>query len=295
MRKALPISSVVPGHPDYQLLQELAAELDRRAGGKDVLAQEIPKLLRECIDDVIQTPRTGRRSYDELEKTEKTYIGTRVEIMLRALLSLPRGRLDTVILGYDTDIKHTMGNNWMIPTEAVGSPCLLVAADEERALCYLGLVVAKEEYLTSGANRDAKKNVSSSGFSNILWIFKELPYPPNFWRSVSARSVEQIFAGKTGNARIMTLFREIRDVPVSRDVVEGVAQQKDYMRRIRADNGKGVRDQLAGENILLLSGAYDGKLISELRLSSCSGSEFISHFLEGEEEHELARAAGFHV
>ena len=34
----------------------------------------------KLVDDVIMTPKTGRRSYDELEKTEKTYIGTRVEI-----------------------------------------------------------------------------------------------------------------------------------------------------------------------------------------------------------------------
>ena len=76
-------------------------------------------MLRDCIDDVIMTAKTGRRSYEELEKTEKTYIGTRVEIELRALLRLRKGRLDTVILGHDVDIKHTMGSNWMIPTEAV--------------------------------------------------------------------------------------------------------------------------------------------------------------------------------
>ena len=65
-------------------------------------------MLRQCVDDVIMTPKTGRRSYDELEKTEKTYIGTRVEIELRAMLNLPKGKLDTVILGVSKDsvIKH---------------------------------------------------------------------------------------------------------------------------------------------------------------------------------------------
>src|SRR5690606_15405344 len=115
-------------------------------------------LLRRCIDDVIMTPKTGRRSYDELEKTEKTYIGTRVEIELRALLHLPKGRLDTVVLGHDVDIKNTMGSNWMIPTEAVDHPCILVAADEARATCYLGLIVARPAYLTLGQNKDAKKS-----------------------------------------------------------------------------------------------------------------------------------------
>lgn len=93
MRSQLPKSLIVAGHPDFLLLSAIAADLEARAGGAGRIVQEVPELLREVIDDVIQTPTTGRRSYDELEKTEKTYIGTRVEIMLRALLSLPRGRL----------------------------------------------------------------------------------------------------------------------------------------------------------------------------------------------------------
>lgn len=87
MRAKLPASLVVQGHPDFAVSSAIIPDLEQRAGGQGRLAQEVPALLREVVDDVIQTPRTGRRSYDELEKTEKTYIGTRVEIMLRALLS----------------------------------------------------------------------------------------------------------------------------------------------------------------------------------------------------------------
>ncbi len=42
------------------------------------------------------------------KRPKKTYIGTRVEIELRAMLRLPKGKLDTVILGQDVDIKNTM-------------------------------------------------------------------------------------------------------------------------------------------------------------------------------------------
>lgn len=255
----------------------IVADLEQRAGGAGKLAENVPALLREVIDDVIQTPRTGRRSYEELEKTEKTYIGTRVEIMLRALLSLPRGRLDAVVAGHDTDIKHTMGGNWMIPGEAIGHPCILVAADEIRARCYLGLIVARPEYLTTGTNRDAKKTVSAAGFAHIRWIFADHPYPPNFWRTIPAASVERIVSGRTGNDRVMALFREVQDVPISRDTVEGVARQKDFMRRIRADGGQGTRDRLAAEGILLLSGKYDGPQIRALGLPM---GDFIAHRLK---------------
>lgn len=289
MKKKIPESVVCPGHRDHNLLNALADEIAKRAGGEDALADKFAAMLRQCVDDVIMTPKTGRRSYDELEKTEKTYIGTRVEIELRAMLSLPKGKLDTVILDQDVDIKNTMGNNWMIPTQAVDHPCILVAADEARASCYLGLIVARPEYLTAGQNKDAKKSVSAAGFANILWLLQDFPYPPNSWRTVDPDVVERIFSGNSGNRRMAALFREVRRQPITRDVVEAVAQQQDFMRRIRSDNGRGARDILAREGIMLLSGQYDAPLIAELGLPQCSGSEFVSH--QAQDQDEVAVAA----
>ncbi len=288
MKKNIPESIVVAGHRDHTLLTVIAADILKRAGGDEALAEKFSAMLRQCVDDVIMTPKTGRRSYDELEKTEKTYIGTRVEIELRAMLNLPKGRLDTVILEHDVDIKNTMGSNWMIPTEAVDHPCILVAADEVRATCYLGLIVARPDYLTLGQNKDSKKSISALGFANILWLLLDHPYPPNFWRTVAPDTVERIFAGKSGNQRMASLFREVQRQPISRDVVEAVAQQQDFMRRIRSDSGRGTRDYLAKEGILLLSGHYDAPLIAALGLPACSGSEFVSYKLVVENETALA-------
>lgn len=292
MKKTIPDSIVETGHPDHPLLAALADEITKRAGGAEALATNFPAMLRHCIDDVIMTSKTGRRSYDELEKTEKTYIGTRVEIELRALLNLPKGRLDTLILGHDVDIKNTMGSNWMIPTEAVDHPCILVAADEARARCYLGLIMARPEYLTLGQNKDAKKTVSASGFAHILWLLRDHLYPANFWRGVAPEVVERIFAGASGNRRMATLFRELQQLAITRDVVEAVAQQHDFMRRIRSDNGRGTRDLLAREGILLLSGHFDGPLIDALGLPPCSASEFVSYRPGTEAEVDIARAHG---
>jgi hypothetical protein len=293
LKKNIPKSIVVAGHRDNNLLTALADEIAKRAGGEEVLAAKFSAMLRQCVDDVIMTPKTGRRSYDEMEKTEKTYIGTRVEIELRAMLRLPKGKLDTVILGIDVDIKNTMGSNWMIPTEAIDNPCILVAADEVRAVCYLGLFVARPDYLTLGQNKDSKKSVSALGFANILWLLLDHPYPPNFWRTVPPDVVERIFAGQSGNQRMVNLFREVQGEPITRDVVEAVARQQDFMRRIRSDNGRGTRDHLAREDILLLSGQYDAALIAALGLPACSGSEFISYKLLNINEFSLAIEHGF--
>jgi hypothetical protein len=292
VKRTLPTSQVIAGHADFTRLDAIATEITRRAGGQEALGDAFPMMLRRCIDDVIMTPKTGRRSYDELEKTEKTYIGTRVEIELRALLRLSRGRLDTVILDQDVDIKNTMGSNWMIPTEAFNHPCLLVAADEVRAACYLGLIVARPDYLTAGQNKDAKKSLSAKGFGHILWLLCHHPYPANFWRNVPPATVTRIFAGSTGNQRMATLFRDIQGQPITRDVVEAVAQQQDFMRRIRADNGRGTRDHLAEDGILLLSGHYDAPLIDALALPVCNGSEFISFQPKTQSQADLAIRMG---
>ncbi|MFD2738941.1 NaeI family type II restriction endonuclease [Sulfitobacter aestuarii] len=293
MKRSLPDSLLREGHPDHALLALLAAEITRRSGGPAALAQRFPAMLRQCIDDVIMTPKTGRRAYEELEKTEKTYIGTRVEIELRAMLDLPKGRLDTLILGRDVDIKNTMGNNWMIPTEAVDQPCILVAADEARACCYLGLIVARPEYLTAGQNKDAKKSLAAGGFAHILWLLRDHPYPANFWRNLAPEVVARIFAGKSGNQRMANLFREVQDRRVTRDVVAAVARQQDFMRRIRSDQGRGSRDLLAREGILLLCGHYDADLIKSLGLPHCGPSDFISHRPRAGNAVELAAEHGF--
>lgn len=153
MRKKIPASAIAPGHPDYVLLKSISDEIDRKAGGRAVLASEVPLMLRDCIDALINTPRTGRRDFNELEKVEKTFIGTHVEIVVRRFLRLEKGLLDTVILGHDVDIKFTTGDNWTIPPEAYNHPCLIIAADEERSLCYMGLIVIRPEVMHGGAGR----------------------------------------------------------------------------------------------------------------------------------------------
>ncbi|MEP0709844.1 MAG: NaeI family type II restriction endonuclease [Parvibaculum sp.] len=295
--KRIPESLVREGHPDHERLHPIYQDIVQRAGGLAALRTDIPEMLRECIDAVIQTPKTGRRSYEELEKTEKTYIGTRVEIMLRAHLGLPKGKLDTVVAGEDVDIKHTMGSNWMIPTEAVDHICILVAADEAKAQCYLGLIVAKPEYLTAGQNKDAKKSISAHGFSQILWLIAGEHYPPNFWRTLPPGDVEAIFAETSGNGRVTALFRAVQKVAISRDVIDAVARQKDFTRRIRADDGHGTRDRLAQEGIVLLCGTTTAqkKLIKRFGLQVRDRGDYISYRVTTEEEKTAARAAGFNV
>lgn len=54
----------------------------RALAGRDP-AKKFGQAVRQAIDEVLDGPRTGRCKLAELAKTEKTYVGTKVEIVVR--------------------------------------------------------------------------------------------------------------------------------------------------------------------------------------------------------------------
>lgn len=273
MKAKLPESAYSASHADYAEIDFVERAILLAVGNVQTLEYQLGVILREDIDVVIDTPRTSRCSYSELEKTEKTYIGTRIEIGLRSLLGFPKGLLDLNIGGVDVDIKFTGGSNWMIPNEAFGKICLLVAADESRGRCYLGILKIRPEYLTGKGNRDGKVSISSSGFANIRWLVCDSPYALNFWQKISVEDRLAIFSQSSGSARLVELFRRVKNVAIDRSVIEAVARQKDYMKRLRANGG--ARDKLEQMGYVLLSGKYDYAEVRERGLASCGSDEFI--------------------
>jgi Restriction endonuclease NaeI len=278
-----------PNHRDFEIVTRIEAALAKQAGGLNQLREELPVLIRQAIDEVIDAPRTGRVHSSELEKTEKTYIGTKVEILVRNFFHLPKGILDLKIDGLDVDVKNTLGETWMIPREAVGKPCIVVASDETRRTCYFGIFVAHLENLTLGVNQDQKRSVSAAGFANIHWILADEPYPPSFWSQLGEQKTHAIMRGVSGNDRIAALFREAQRQRIHRDIVQAVAQQKDYMKRLRKNGG--ARDTLAIEGIAILSGKYDAPLIDRLGLGYVGHDEFISFKPVSPEQTAMLRQA----
>lgn len=288
--RAIRTSTIGQGHPDHVTIKHVADAILQRAGGIDRLRAEFPGLIRRAIDEVIDTPRTKRLKLAQLEKTEKTYIGTKVEILLRDFLGLPKGLLDLNVDGMDVDIKNTVTGNWMIPDEASDKPCILVASDDIRARCFLGIIVARPAYLTAGANKDNKRSVSAAGMAHIHWLLHDCPYPPNFWEDVPVKTAQYIMLGRSGNERLIRLFTELPDRPIHRDIVHGVARQKDYMKRLRRNGG--ARDTLAANDIAILSGAYDTTVIQLLGLHSVAADEVISHKAKDTKEATYMRRVG---
>jgi hypothetical protein len=280
-----------PSHTDYDLMCQLESAILRHAGGYERFCVDIPQLLRQAIDEVIDASRSKRFTLGELEKTEKTYIGTKVEILLRNHLDLERGKiLDLSIDGIELDIKNTIGINWTIPNEAIGHPCILIRANETTSRCSFGIIVIREEILNKGRNRDQKTTISKAGLINVHWMLLDAPYPKNFWEGLAPETRREIMTPRGGTERLAMLFRLHQRLPISRLLVQALAQQKDYMKRLRKNGG--ARDILASEGIALLSGKVHRGLIQKLGLPLCDRDDFISIRPTGPEQIQMLREAG---
>ncbi|MGH9414869.1 MAG: NaeI family type II restriction endonuclease, partial [Terriglobales bacterium] len=131
--------TVFPQNFDSELDPPLAEVI--KALERPGLLDVVGRAVRKSFEEVIDGPRTGRYCIEQLEKTEKTYIGTKVEIVLRAELKLERGeKLDNLIAGHEVDTKFSIKTNWMIPREAVGQLCLLVTGSDNTSQCAAGLL-----------------------------------------------------------------------------------------------------------------------------------------------------------
>lgn len=236
-------------------LERVAAELRRL----DPLGTRTAQVLRDTLDQLYDGQRTGRYRWDQLHKTEKTHCGTLVEINLHREFEFSDGMLlDYRISGVEVDCKYsqTLGG-WMIPPEAHGHLCLLVWSSDATAEWSMGIVRTRVDRLNTGGNRDRKATLNTAGRAAITWLFDHEPLPPNILLQLPRDVVDRVMGMQHGTQRINELFRNALGMRVGRGVVATVAQQVDYMKRVRAQGG--ARTALKPEGILVL-GQYGSHL-----------------------------------
>lgn len=282
-----------PDHRDFSDLAKLEMDLLSAVGGLEAFEERFRGFFRSAIDEVIDTARTGRFHFEQLEKTEKTYLGTKFEILLRDWMQVPKGvKLDLLVGGREVDVKSTTGQGgagWMIPPEAIDQLCILLRVNESAARCGIGLARVRPEYLRASENRDAKTSFSSAGRANIWWLASDFPYTPNFWSLIDALTRQKIMAPRGGTERLARLFELCPGVPVSRVQVAAIGAQDDFMKRIRRNGG--ARDILAPKGIAILYSELDRTLMRKLGLEF-GKREFVSHRARDADEVEMLRVAG---
>jgi Restriction endonuclease NaeI len=286
------IRELIEGHADYFDLAQLHDDLIKAAQSRILFEEKLRSFFRSAIDEVIDTARTGRFFFHQLEKTEKTYLGTKFEILLRDWMQLPKGiKLDLLIGEREVDVKSTTGGGsaWMIPPEAIDQFCLLLRVNETKAKCAIGLVRCRDSYLNAGTNRDAKRTFSKVGTENIWWLVSDFDYTPNFWSLIDDSLRNTIMSSGAGSKRLAALFEHCLGMPISRVQVEAVAAQDDFMKRIRKNGG--ARDILSPKGIAILYSETDRDLMVQLGLKF-GHREFVSHKPISEAQTKILREAG---
>jgi hypothetical protein len=252
----------------------------------DPTGEKFSSVLRETYDQLYDGQRTGRYSWDELRKTEKTHMGTLVEINLHRAFNFDDGKaMDYLIDGVETDCKFSQKlGGWEIPPEAyeTGHICLVVWASDETSLWRAGLVrVSDEPGLLSPENRDRKRRLTSNGESRVRWLYSNPVLPENLLLHIPQDIRDRILHAalptrqkSTGQQRVNMLFRLVQRRIVNRASVMTVARQKDGLKRPRDAR---LSQHLGQEGILVLGHQGNDPFIAKyLNLPVPKKGDFIS-------------------
>ncbi len=247
-------------------LDAVEAELYRL----DPAGERVAAVLRNTFDQLYDGQHTGRWNFNDLHKTEKTHMGTLVEINLHRAFDFDDGdQTDYRIAGVQVDCKYSMKPfGWMLPPEVIGEIALLVTADDERSTWRAGLLRITPELTRGSQNRDAKTSLSPVGRERVRWLWPDHSrLAPNLFHQLDTETREAIFSAKArygnqhGQARVNELFRQVHGRIVRRAELATVAQQDDFMKRARGNGG--ARTALRPEGILVLGHQDNDPLVAK--------------------------------
>jgi hypothetical protein len=261
-------------------LDEPLEEVWRALVSADPTGERVAQIVRDTFDQLYDGQRTGRYDPAQLSKTEKTHCGSLIEINLRRHLAdvFDDGdKLDFRVAGHEIDCKFsfTLGA-WMLPPECFGELLLVCHADDNAGTWSLGLVRATALNRRSSVNRDAKTGLNATGRSAVRWLAHKQELPINVLLRLEPEDRVAVFSGKSGQMRVNELFRRAQLIPIGRNAVATVAQQDDYMKRVRYNGG--ARSTLQREGFLIPGGDYEvhRQIALDLGAPDINPGEFVS-------------------
>jgi hypothetical protein len=267
----------------------------------DPSGDRFARVIRDTFDQMYDGQRTGHWNFAQLRKTEKTHMGTVLEINLqREFLFADGDATDYQIAGIQVDCKYSASGVWELPPEVIGHLALVVTANDERSTWRAGLVRVSHDKLNPGRNRDAKGTLSKYGRSQITALWPEHSrVAGNLFLELESGRREQIFSARArrgnqhGQARVNELFRVVQRRIIRRAELATVAMQDDPMKRARGNGG--ARTDLRAEGILVLGHQDNDPLVAKaLGLAVPRKGEFISARVApaAEDETPAARIGG---
>jgi hypothetical protein len=276
----VPAARPVPSHGDDPELDRVEAELYRC----DPDGSGVAGVLRDTLDQLYDGQHTGRWDFDQLHKTEKTHMGTLVEINLHRHFGFDDGDVtDYRIAGIEVDCKYSMSwGGWELPPEAVGELCLVLTASDACRSWAAGLIRVREADLRGSPNRDAKRQLAAARRGQIRRLWPAAgQLAGNVFLQLDPLTRQRIFGARAsrgaqhGQARANELFRCVQRRIIRRAELATVAQQDDFMKRARGNGG--ARTQLRADGILVLGHQDNDPLVAAaLGLPVPRKGEFIS-------------------
>lgn len=241
-------------------------------------------VIRNTFDQIYDGQRTGRWGFEQLFKTERTHIGTLVEINLQREFEFEDGlETDFRIAGIQVDCKYSMKYlGWMLPPEVMDRIALVLAANDEKSTWNASVVRARRDWVNNGHNRE-QKTLKSAHRAQIRDLWPSHPgLQSNLFYSISPTDREAIFNAQSpsggtrhGQARVNELFRRTQGRIVRRSELATVAQQDDFMKRVRSNGG--ARSSLLPEGIMILGHQdKDPRIAAELGLPVPHKGELVS-------------------
>jgi hypothetical protein len=232
-------------------------------------------------------------------KTEKTYLGTAIEINLSREFDIEDGLyLDWNVAGAELDCKFSRDiSGWEIPMEMYvcsdhdtrsgidDFPALLVWMNDDTSEWAAGLLRISDERLRwnrgphgeaiRGYNRDNKRRIALADLDEIYWLWGGLQrdLPPNLLLNLAPEVRERILRpASSGQGRVNDLFRNVQDQVVERAVVLTVGQQDDAPKRVRD-----ARTHLRPEGVIILGHELPHQRVAQsLGLPQASKGSWIS-------------------
>ena len=253
--RPFPISRWAAGSPPTDL-----AILVAWFEGQDEAHERFRWVLRDSLDELLDGERTGRWCYQHLGKTEKTHLGTAIEINLTKEFEIPAGLdIDWHVAGHDLDCKFSKDiGGWEIPMEMylcpdhgelsgkADHPALLLWMNDDKGLWAAGLVRVTDDILrwkvgSDGVrrrayNRDNKRTIAAGHLDQIYWLWSGVQedLPANTLLGIDERTRRSILDPTlSGQGRVSRMFRELEGTYITRSVVLTVGQQDDAPKRAR--------------------------------------------------------------
>jgi hypothetical protein len=209
-------------------------------------------VLRDALDELLDGERTGRWAYDQLGKTEKTHLGSIIEIKLSREFEIPAGdTIDWKIGSDEVDCKFSRQfGGWEIPIEMylpepaaplgtragqANHAALVVWMNDDREQWAAGLVRIKNSILRTSNNRDRKRKIRPERMDQVHWLWggRQDDLPRNLFLAMTTEQRRRVFAPGSGQRRVNEMFRILEGSLVPRAVVSTAGIQEDPMKRAR--------------------------------------------------------------